>query len=79
MIELDRNTLQFGQMSTRILSPTSGTRRCAVSRIRLKYIHQFIHRHGKARHYLGSPGFKRVPLPGLPASPGRPTLPKTGK
>jgi integrase len=34
-----------------------------------RHIHAFIDRHGKARHYFRRPGFKRVPLPGLPYSP----------
>ena len=43
-----------------------------MSRIKLKYVHQFVdHRNGaaKARYYFRRPGFKRVPLPGLPGSP----------
>jgi hypothetical protein len=32
------------------------------------YVHAFIDRHGKPRHYFRRPGFKRVPLPGLPWS-----------
>jgi hypothetical protein len=39
-------------------------------RMRLpKYVHAFIDRHGTPRHYLRRPGFKQVPLPGLPWSP----------
>jgi integrase len=34
-----------------------------------KYTHQFIDRHGRARFYFRRPGFKKVPLPGLPWSP----------
>jgi integrase len=34
-----------------------------------KYIHGFSDRHGKARFYFRRPGFKKVPLPGLPWSP----------
>src|SRR5215211_2396940 len=34
-----------------------------------RYVHAFIDRHGKPRYYLRRPGFKRVPLPGLPYSP----------
>ena len=34
-----------------------------------KWTQAFIDRHGKARFYLRRPGFKRVPLPGLPWSP----------
>jgi hypothetical protein len=33
-----------------------------------KYCHGFIDRHGKPRWYFRRPGFKRVPLPGLPWS-----------
>jgi integrase len=34
-----------------------------------KYVQGFIDRHGKPRWYFRRPGFKRVPLPGLPWSP----------
>jgi integrase len=34
-----------------------------------KFVHGFLDRHGKARFYFRRPGFKRVPLPGLPWSP----------
>lgn len=43
-----------------------------MTAIRLKFVHQWIdRRHGgaKARYYFRRPGFKRVPLPGLPGSP----------
>lgn len=33
------------------------------------YVHAFNDRHGRPRHYLRRPGYKRVPLPGLPWSP----------
>jgi integrase len=33
------------------------------------YVHAFIDRHGKPRFYFRRPGYKRVPLPGLPWSP----------
>jgi integrase len=33
------------------------------------YVHAFVDRHGKARYYFRRPGYKRVPLPGLPWSP----------
>ena len=33
------------------------------------YVQQFLDRHGKARFYYRRPGFKLVPLPGLPWSP----------
>jgi hypothetical protein len=39
-----------------------------VSRIKLKYVHEFVDRHGKARFYLRRAGFRRVPLPGIPGS-----------
>ena len=44
----------------------SGTK--PLSRIRLKYVHPFIDRHGKPRHYFRRGGCKLVPLPGLPGS-----------
>jgi hypothetical protein len=34
-----------------------------------KFVQAFIDRHGKPRFYFRRPGFKRVPLPGLPWSP----------
>lgn len=34
-----------------------------------KFVQRFVDRHGKARFYFRRPGFKRVPLPGLPWSP----------
>jgi integrase len=34
-----------------------------------RYVHGFIDRHGKPRHYFRRPGFKKVPLPGTPWSP----------
>ena len=34
-----------------------------------RYVHGFIDRHGKARHYLRRSGFKKIALPGLPWSP----------
>jgi integrase len=43
-----------------------------MSKIRLKWIHQFVDRRNggaKARFYFRRPGFNRVPLPGLPGSP----------
>jgi integrase len=33
-----------------------------------RHVHGFVDRHGKPRHYLRRPGFKPVPLPGLPYS-----------
>jgi integrase len=38
-----------------------------MTRIKLKYVHEFIDRHGHARFYFRRAG-KRVPLPGLPGS-----------
>lgn len=35
----------------------------------LQFVHEFRDRHGKVRRYFRRPGFKRVPLPGLPFSP----------
>ncbi len=39
-----------------------------MTRIRLDYMHEFLDRHGKVRRYVRRPGYKRVPLPGLPGS-----------
>jgi hypothetical protein len=33
-----------------------------------RYVHGYVDRHGKPRHYLRRPGRKDVPLPGLPYS-----------
>lgn len=38
------------------------------AKILLRYIHAFRDRHGRMRYYFRRPGFKRVPLPGLPGS-----------
>jgi hypothetical protein len=40
----------------------------AMTVLRLKYIHAFVDRHGKVRHYFRRPGFRQIPLPGLPGS-----------
>src|SRR5262249_4761083 len=34
------------------------------------YVHAFVDRHGKSRYYFRRAGYKQVPLPGLPWSPG---------
>jgi len=34
-----------------------------------KFVQGFVDRHGKPRFYFRRPGFKSVPLPGLPWSP----------
>ena len=39
-----------------------------MTSIRLKYVKQFVDRHGRPRFYLRRPGCKLVPLPGLPGS-----------
>ena len=39
-----------------------------MTRLVLHYVHEFKDRHGKVRRYFRRPGFKRVPLPGLPGS-----------
>jgi hypothetical protein len=36
--------------------------------LRLRYVHEFRDRHKRVRRYFRRPGFKRVPLPGLPGS-----------
>lgn len=46
---------------------TSGTR-CPVTSFRLRYVHEFRDRHGKVRRYFRRPGYKTVPLLGLPGS-----------
>jgi integrase len=40
-----------------------------MTRIRLKYVHEFVDRHGKPRHYFRRAGFKQVRLPEPPGSP----------
>lgn len=40
-----------------------------MTKMLLRYIHEFKDRHGRTRRYFRRPGFKRVPLPGLPGSP----------
>ena len=37
-----------------------------MARIRLKHVNAFRDRHGRLRYYFRRPGFKSVPLPGLP-------------
>ncbi len=39
-----------------------------MTRIRLKYVHEFVDRHGKPRHYFRRTGFKQVRLPEPPGS-----------
>jgi integrase len=39
-----------------------------MARLRLKYVHAFIDRHGKPRYYFRRAGFKHVRLPRLPGS-----------
>jgi integrase len=39
-----------------------------MSRIRLKFVHSFVDRHGRARFYVRRKGHRKVPLPGLPGS-----------
>ena len=39
-----------------------------MTKIRLKFVNDFCDRHGKVRHYFRRPGFKSIPLPGLPGS-----------
>src|SRR6516162_7945579 len=40
-----------------------------MARIKLKFVHGYIDRHGRPRYYFRRTGFKLVPLPGLPWSP----------
>ena len=39
-----------------------------MARIRLKYVNEFVDRHGKPRYYFRRPGSRSVPLPGLVGS-----------
>src|SRR5262245_43880549 len=36
-----------------------------MSRLRLKYVHPFVDRHGRPRHYVRRKGYKLTPLPGI--------------
>src|SRR5260221_14486420 len=50
---------------------TRGMRCSIMSGIRLKFVHQWVDKRqggAKARYYFRRPGFKRMPLPGLPGS-----------
>ena len=40
-----------------------------MANLPLKYVQQFVDRHGHPRFYFRRPGFKRTALPGLPGSP----------
>ena len=39
-----------------------------MTSIKLAYVHEFCDRHGTVRRYFRRPGFKQMPLPGLPGS-----------
>ena len=39
-----------------------------MTHLKLKFVHRFLDRHGRPRHYFRRPGFKLLPLPGLPGS-----------
>lgn len=39
-----------------------------MTKLHLKFVNRFHDRHGRPRHYFRRPGFKSVPLPGLPGS-----------
>jgi hypothetical protein len=39
-----------------------------MTRIKLRYVNEFIDRHGKPRYYFRRPGSRSVKLPGLPGS-----------
>src|SRR6516162_9436663 len=40
----------------------------SVTRIKLKYVHEYKDVRGKLRRYFRRPGFKQIALPGLPGS-----------
>src|SRR4029450_12005090 len=40
-----------------------------MTKMLLRYVHEFRDRHGRTRRYVRRLGFKQVPLPGLPGSP----------
>jgi hypothetical protein len=40
-----------------------------LTRLRLKFVHEYRDRHGRLRRYIRRPGCKRITLPGLPGSP----------
>ena len=39
-----------------------------MTRISIAFVQEFLDRHGNLRRYFRRPGYKRVPLPGLPGS-----------
>ena len=39
-----------------------------MTRIKLRYVNEYIERHGKVRRYFRRPGCRAIPLPGLPGS-----------
>ena len=39
------------------------------AQVKLRYINEYRDRHGNPRRYFRRPGFKRVPIPGVPGSP----------
>jgi hypothetical protein len=39
-----------------------------MARIKLRYVNEFIDRHGKVRYYFRRPGSRSVKLPGIPGS-----------
>ena len=40
-----------------------------MTKLLLRFVHEFKDRHGKVRRYVRRPGFAHVPLPGEPGSP----------
>ena len=46
---------------------TNGTRCCAMTKIRLRFVQGFV-AHGKPYYYFRRPGCARIKLPGLPGS-----------
>ena len=49
----------------RLLKAMNGS---LMTRIKLKYVHEYRDVRGKPRRYFRRPGFKQIALPGLPGS-----------
>jgi hypothetical protein len=49
-------------------SPPQSNERSAVTKLPLRYVNEYRDVRGKVRRYFRRPGYKRIPLPGLPGS-----------